>query len=168
MEYTGASNLEPPLRKASSMMKRYSRVVPPCRATSSPAALADPPGVLGLDIWFSSGGHHELTGCDEIIHDDNGLARFDGVCLHLEGILKEDVSLYPSESPQDPCRSIFLFVRRRDALAREFTPFPHRYKGSSEPQRDNGTQKKTTSIQAYDNIDLTRRRLGNRVGRDMV
>lgn len=43
MEYTGASSLELAFRKVNSTMNRYSRVLPPCLATRSPAAFADPP-----------------------------------------------------------------------------------------------------------------------------
>src|ERR1700722_7858017 len=38
MEYIGASNLSLPLRTLSSTIKRYSRTIPPCWETSSPAA----------------------------------------------------------------------------------------------------------------------------------
>jgi hypothetical protein len=44
MEYTGPLRAALPLRKTNSIMKRYSSKVPPCFETSSPAALAEPPG----------------------------------------------------------------------------------------------------------------------------
>jgi hypothetical protein len=41
--YVGASSLSDPLSEDTLMINKYSRVLPPCADTSSPAAFADPP-----------------------------------------------------------------------------------------------------------------------------
>jgi hypothetical protein len=67
------------------MTKRYSSVLPPCLAMSSPAAFADPP-----DRWCSvdvTSAVHVRTCRNQIVDNDHILSWLDRVLLHLENIL---------------------------------------------------------------------------------
>jgi len=91
MEYTGASSFDAALRNMSSMMKRYSSVLPPCLATSSPAAFADPPKLqVSLEIHLDFAWNYHTRGY-QVVYDDHGLTRLDGVRLHLKRILDQHV-----------------------------------------------------------------------------
>jgi len=74
------------------MMKRYSRIFPPCLATNSPAAFADPP-VQNLQSKFRAEAiSGNLTGSNQVIYDNYILTGFDSVGLHFKRVLMKDVN----------------------------------------------------------------------------
>lgn len=73
----------------SSMIKRYSRVFPPCFAISSPAAFAEPPGNRTCVHNVSLERISELTSSNQVVDNNHVLPRFDSFCLHFKGILQE-------------------------------------------------------------------------------
>ena len=66
-------------------MNKYSRVFPPSFATSSPAALADPPSNRE-DRKFNEAGLH--TSGNQVVDDDNSLTGLDGIGLHFKRVLR--------------------------------------------------------------------------------
>ena len=55
MQYAGALSFSDPLRKATSIMNKYSRTFPPHFAMSSPAAIADPPIMYAVSSYEEEG-----------------------------------------------------------------------------------------------------------------
>lgn len=66
------------------MMKRYSRVFPPCLAMSSPAALAEPPGFKFELFEREQLQCNQRTCGDQVVDHNDGLACFDRTSLHFK------------------------------------------------------------------------------------
>jgi hypothetical protein len=79
----------------------------------------------------------KLTGCDNVIDNDNLLARLDGVGLHLEKVL-----------------AVLLLVALGFTRTGQLALLANRDKASAKSQGQAGAEKEASSLQSNDNIGL--------------
>lgn len=79
----------------------------------------------------------KLTGCDNVINNDNLLARLDGVGLHLEKVL-----------------AVLLLVALSLTRTGQLALLANRDKASAKSQGQAGAEKEASSLQSNDNIGL--------------
>jgi hypothetical protein len=160
--YAGASSLSSPLRNGREMTKRYSRVLPPCFAMSSPAALAVPP-VCGkgssVKVEMEGRSGFVRTGCDEIVDDDHGLTRLYAIRLHLEYILNRQINhtintlTHPSH-PNPTHLPILLLIHRLGAHPGQLPLLPHGDKRRAQPERHGRPDQEPARVEPDDDVDL--------------
>jgi hypothetical protein len=99
-----------------------------------------------------------LTGCNQVIDNDNALVGLDSVSLHLEGVLHDnDIALRWWSSQRlgytDTYRAILLLVAGADALTGKFSSLADGDERSTEARSDQRSEKKSTRVEADDDID---------------
>lgn len=132
-----APSLSRPLRPGISRMKRKPMTWPLSWATRSAAALAEPPGGQ-VSIWSNqvkqSGSN---TGGNDVVDDENLLALFDGVLLHLEKVL-----------------AVLLDVLGGDARTGKLALLADSGKGDAEAQSEARAKEEAASIEADNDVGL--------------